>query len=603
MKDMSRSFRSASTLAGLVALVGALFATGAFAAPTCPLSYGTTDAAKSFKFYLYFPTADDATFPAYTTDASPARIFDVANLDSTIGTTAALRNRIYDVVADDYCEFNVQVVQTTTNPATLASPPARRTTVAVGSDDPGGGWGQAQEVDIGDTINVDFARVWAGRFVTCEGGDGNGGCSATGSLTGANSTLDRWAQAVGGTAAHEGGHTYGLSHTDDNPNVGNCGQFGPAPTPGEDAFNRHLMPSGCNLNGADRASYRRHLSNRTYGLLATNVGLSIQTMHNWDLVNTNANNASSLAIDFLSTQPAVTISWSYTGSLSPWNNPTVSGPSGTTVFKGTTYNRFRITWASGNPSWGGGSPGVLPGGASFHIGATFTGVDFNAPDPIIIQNVTLFDASSAALILHPRLPMYDTGAVDAADGTFALNFFANPDSALVLQEAVIFNLPRPAAIESMLGAGRPFAFDKTPIQPWAVRRCKPGSPREGTRCVIGNISDQPFVSVTHKVGEKNVYDCSKGVPKVRRPQDTAAKDDYEGPICAGTVRDPFPSTTVYVIATFVDPDAKHYDWQSGKYITGPVTSKVYFQFAGIRDLRKYAKEHRLGEQPKQATTR
>src|SRR6187399_459128 len=103
MKDMSRSFRSASTLAGLVALVGALFATGAFAAPTCPLSYGTTDAAKSFKFYLYFPTADDATFPAYTTDASPARIFDVANLDSTIGTTAALRNRIYDVVADDYC--------------------------------------------------------------------------------------------------------------------------------------------------------------------------------------------------------------------------------------------------------------------------------------------------------------------------------------------------------------------------------------------------------------------------------------------------------------------------------------------------------------------
>ena len=378
--------------------------------------------------------------------------------------------------------------------------------------------------------------------------------------------------------------------------MGNCGDFGPAPTPGEDAFNRHLMPSGCNLTGEDRASYRRHISDRTYGLLATNVGLSIQTMHNWDLVNTNAASASSLAIDFLSTQPTVTISWSYTGSLSPWNNPTVSGPMGTTVFKGTTYNRFRITWASGNPAWAGGSPGVLPGGAPFHIGATFTGVDFNAPDPIIIRNVTLFDASSAALTLHPRLPMYDAGAVDAADGTFALNFFGDAASTLVLQDAVVFNLPRPAAIESMIGNGRPFAFDKTPIRPWAARKCKPESPREGTRCVIGNISDQPNVSVTHKLGEKNVYDCSNGVPKVRRAQDTEAKDDYEGPICAGTVRDPFPSTTVYVIATFVDPNVEHYDQKTGKYITGPVTSKVFFQFAGIRDLRRYAKDQRVGTQ-------
>lgn len=590
MEDIPRSFRSASRLASLVGLVAALFATNAFAAPTCPLSYGATDAAKSFKFYLYFPTADDATFPAYGADVSPARTFDVADLDPGIGTTAALRNRIYDVVADDYCEFNVQVIQTTTNPATLPSPPARRTTVAVGSDDPLGGWGLAQEVDIGDTINVDFARVWAGRYVTCEGGDGNGGCSATGALTGANSTLDRWAQAIGGTAAHEGGHTYGLSHTDDNPNVGNCGQFGPAPTPGEDAFNRHLMPSGCNLTGEDRASYRRHVSNRGYGLLATNVGLSIQTMHNWDLVNPNAASASSLAIDFLSTLPAVTISWSYDGSLSPWHNPTVTGPSGTTMFKGTLYNRFRITWSSGNPAWAGGAPGTLPGGAAFHIGATFTGVDFNAPDPIIIQNVTLFNASSIALTLHPRLPMYDAGAVDAADGTFAMNFFA--DASLVLQDAVVFHLPRPASIDSLLRDGRPFAFDKTPIEPWAARRCRPGNLRKDMQCVIGNISDQPYVSVTHKLGEKDVYDCSKGVPRAGSPQDIETIPDYEGPICAGTVRDPFPSTAVYVIATFVDPAAKHYDSRSGKYIIGPVTSKVFYQFAGIRDLRKYLNRQR-----------
>ncbi len=578
----------------LAAAAAVLAASAAYAAPTCPLSYGSTDSAKSNKFYLYFPTADDATFPAYTANASPARAFDVAGLDPGIGTTAALRDRIYDVVADDYCEFNVQVLQTTTNPATLAMPPARRVTLAVGSDDPGGGWGQAQEVDIGDTINIDFARVWAGRYVTCEGGNLMGGCSATGALTGANSTLDRWAQAIGGTAAHEGGHTYGLSHSDDDPNTGVCGELGPAPTPGEDAFNRHMMPKGCNLTGEDRAGYRRHVSNRTYGLLATNVGLSIQTMHNWDLMNPNAATATSLAIDFLSALPAVTISWSYTGSLSPWHNPTVTGPSGTAVFKGTTYNRYRITWSSGNPSWGGGMPGVLPGGAAFHIGATFTGVDFNAPDPIIIQNVTLFDAMSTALALHPRLPIYDAGTVDAADGTFAVNFFNPPGGALILQEAVVLHLPRPAAIESMVGSGRPVTFDKLPIRPWTVRKCERGQSRESIRCVIGNVSDKPYVRVAHRVGEKNVYDCSRGVPKGDRPRDTAALDDYEGPICAGTNRDPFPSTTVYIIAKFIDPKAKHYDWKTKEEVVGPVESRVYYQFAGIRDLRRFVKDRQLG---------
>ena len=66
----------------------------------------------------------------------------------------------------------------------------------------------------------------------------------------------------------------------------------------------------------------------------------------------------------------------------------------------------------------------------------------------------------------------------------------------------------------MVGSGRPIAFDKTPIQPWAVRKCKAGNLREGTRCVIGKLSDPPYVRVRHRVGEKNVYDCSRGVPKI-----------------------------------------------------------------------------------------
>ena len=198
-------------LAGFVSclsVVGLLLASSAArAAPTCPLSYGSTDAAKAEKLFLYFPATDDATFPAYATNVSPARAFDVAALNSSIGTTAALRDRIYDVVADDYCEFNVQVLETTTNPATLASPPPRRVTVAIGSDANGSTWGQAQEVDIGDAIDIDFARVWAGTYTVCEGSDPTTGTCTTGSLTGANATLDRWAQAIGGTSAHEAGHT------------------------------------------------------------------------------------------------------------------------------------------------------------------------------------------------------------------------------------------------------------------------------------------------------------------------------------------------------------------------------------------------------------
>jgi len=566
-------------------------------AQTCPLSYGSTDSAKSHKLFLYFPTADDATFPSYDTNVSPARTFDVAGLNPAIGTTAALRDRIRDVVVDDYCEFNVQVLETTTNPATLAMPPARRVTVAVGSDANDNAWGEAQEVDTGDAIDIDFARVWGGTYTTCEGGTGTPGvCSTTGSLTGANATLDRWAQAIGGTAAHEGGHTYGLSHTDDDPPTGACGQNGAAPLPGEDSFHRHTMPAGCYLTGDDRATFRRHFSDRTYSLLAANVGLSIQTMHNWDLRNPNAQDGHSLAIDFLSTLPAVNLSWSFTGSSSPWINPVVTGPSGMTVFKGVTFNRYRITWSAGNPAWSGGTAGVVPGGAEFHIGATFTGVDFNQPDPIIIQDATLFDAGPNPLTLHPRLPSYDTGAVDAADGTFAIHFDAPLGApAMRLESAVIYQLPRVASLESMTGEGRPLARDGHPIRPWSVTKCSVASLRDGGRCVVAKLSDPHHVEITRVVDNKEVFDCSQGLPRREprpaNPGDSVHAPDYEGPICGGTLRDLFPATTVYMVANFVDPAVKHYDSAQKQYVVGPLTSKVFFQFAGIKDVPAAAAEH------------
>jgi hypothetical protein len=580
------------TMAVAMAMAGgiSLAAGPGWSAPTCPLSYNQTDAAKSHKLFLYFPAADDPTFPNYSFGVSPARKFDVADLDPSIGTTAALRSRVQDVVVDDYCEFNVQVLQTTTSPETLPSPPARRSTVAIGSDT-NGAWGLAQDGDLGDKINVDFAREWAGTYVTCEGGNELGGCSMTGSLTGANSTLDHWAQAIGGTAAHEAGHTYGLSHSDDNPHTNDCsGDDGPAPLAGEDSLKKHLMPAGCNLAGQDRADFRRHFSDRTFGLLATNVGLSIQTMHNWDMVNPNAATAKSLAIDFLSTLPAVTADWWWSGPTSPWTNPVVSGPSGTAVWQGKTFKKYRITWSKGNPAWS-GTPGVLPGGAPFHVGATFTGVDFNKPEPIIIQNITLFDGNSNPLILHPRLPIYDAGTLDAPSGSFSMHFFPPVDggAALTLQSATVYQLPRVASIESMNGAGRPLTFDNQPITPWSASRCSTSVDGSSTvSCVLGNLADPPHVQVTRRVGEPGVYDCSNGVPRtgLRTGGDTPFSPDPEGPICAGTSRDPFPSTTIYVIATFVDPRAQYWDPAVQKMVVGPLATKVFYQFAGVRDPRR-----------------
>jgi hypothetical protein len=87
---------------------------------------------------------------------------------------------------------------------------------------------------------VGNARVWAGTYQNSAGFPG-------GALEGTNSTTVRWGNAIGGTAAHEAGHAYGLVH---NTTV----------LPGEDAFTRHLMPAGSDVSQEQRAGYRRHFS-------------------------------------------------------------------------------------------------------------------------------------------------------------------------------------------------------------------------------------------------------------------------------------------------------------------------------------------------------
>jgi hypothetical protein len=44
----------------------------------------------------------------------------------------------------------------------------------------------------------------------------------------------------------------------------------------------------------------------------------------------------------------------------------------------------------------------------------------------------------------------------------------------------------------------------------------------------------------------------------------------------------FPSTYVYVEAVIVDPNARHWDAERREYVNGPVTTRIFYQFLGIK---------------------
>jgi hypothetical protein len=547
---------SAVITAGCLGALLALAPT-ATAAPACPVSYGATDDAKPNKLYLYFPTASDASYPEFSDNAVPTSPvqFNPALLTSYTGTSTELRNATFDVVSDDYCEFNVQVRQTTTAPpATFA----RRNTVAIGTDTnvtaaDGTTWGQAQAVDTGDGSVVDFAREWAGSYQSHAGGAG-------GALNGANSTVARWANSVGGTAAHEAGHSYGVSHND-----------GLVVGAGEDALTRHVMARGSNYTDEQRAGYRRHFSDREMSILASNVGLSIQTMHNWDMVNPNAQAARRLRITFLSPNATVTQSWAYDGDRSPWVNPVTSGSLGTQTFKGTSYHRHTITWSTGH-GWTGGASGTVPGGAPFHVGATFSGIDFNQPDPIIITKTELLDSGGAALALSPRLPGYDAGTLDSSDGTFDMQFTNLAGGVLDIGDVLVREFPRPISIDALVPGAKLFDFFGEPALPWERSThvllgekpmpLKRGASRSLTLAKLGQRRH-----ILERVGR----DCQGG--------DAEAEPDVLS--CRpGFNVDLFPATTIVVRATATARNVKHFDRKRRRYVTGDVKSTVFVQIGG-----------------------
>lgn len=568
----------------------------AFAQASCPIESSTIENAKPNKLYLYFPTADDSGFPPTactpgttgcysdvpdTGSVSPLKAFDITKLSSYTGTVAALRDQIRDVVIDDYCEFNVKVLETTTVPPSTF---ARRDVIGIGTDSAtlGGGslFGEAQEVDVSDPTIFDSARVWGGTYQTLAGGAG-------GALNGTNSTLQRWGFSIGGTAAHEAGHTYGLAHSDDFTETSSSVCTGTDHTkPGEDALTRHLMARGCHFTDEQRASFRRHFSDVTFSILAANVGLSVETVHNWDFTNPNSAAASQLQYEVLSTSPALTVSWYYNGASSPWISPTVNGPIGTTTFKGTTYNRFQLTWSTAQ-SWANGSPGTVPGGANFHVGAAFSEADFGVPDSVIVVKVTLLDSGGSPLTLQPRMVGYDTGALDAADGAYNLNFFTIDDPArpLLIGNLTVTELPRLLSIGSMVRGGKMETWQGLPFASWSSPQRKLcDRPEQAVRegCFV-RLSETATVIAAKLSQGRHVaqfYDGKCPLVAGGGPSDSSKPTDVNNCPEKGYSLDLFPSTTIYVTATIVDPAAKHWDPAQNTFVTGPVESRLFYQIAG-----------------------
>jgi hypothetical protein len=266
------------------------------------------------------------------------------------------------------------------------------------------------------------------------------------------------------------------------------------------------------------------------------------------------------------------MSWAYEKSLSPWVNPTVSGPLGTQSFKGTTYNRYQITWQTGH-SWSGGASGQVPAGGEFHVGATFSGVNFNKPDPIIITNSELLDSGGTPLTLKPRLPGYDTGTIDSDDGSFDLEFSNFAGDAMEIRNVVVRRLPRVMSIDEMVPGGNmrdPFGEPFRPLtKPRTVLRdSRPITRKRSLSVRIARMSEQR--AILEEIDAK----CDGG-------GDSPVAGDDDAPCQAGFNASLFPATTFLITADAVSAPTRVFDPKRKRFVRKSLTSRVYYQVGGV----------------------
>ncbi|HEX7184341.1 MAG TPA: hypothetical protein VF756_21105 [Thermoanaerobaculia bacterium] len=274
----------------------------------------------------------------------------------------------------------------------------------------------------------------------------------------------------------------------------------------------------------------------------------------------------------LSNTTGLSINWWYNGSASPWQNPTVTYTGSSQNFQGTSYFVHNLDFTSPKV-WNGPIAGVVQPAADFHTGATFAG-----SPTVIVFDVQLFSGTTL-LPLAPRLAGYDTGDVDLVSGGFVVNFFnTNPAAGrLVLSEVRVFRSPRMIDIAAMMRNAEPVDIQGVPVELISSARFENLELIDRVSLPLGNLTDQRTVDIIYGADE-----CPAGSVGSSLAGSAGDGESAEVQYCQqGNALSLFPSTYTYLIATVVEPEARHWDPEREEFVVSPIQNIIYYQLGGI----------------------
>src|SRR5208337_3567300 len=144
-----------------------------------------------------------------------------------------------------------------------------------------------------------------------------------------------------------------------------------------------------------------------------------------------------------------------------------------------------------------------------------------------------------------------------------------------------------ASIDSMERGAKLQTRHGEPIPPWRSERklCegKNQATAGGGDCSVRLGEQTQTVTIAKLAQGRNVVQVYDGKCQEMRGKGAADSNkppDVNNCPSAGVSIDLFPSTIIYVTATVVDPNAKHWDPAQKKFVTGPVQSFLFYQIAG-----------------------